>query len=121
MLGGTLSWVALLYGVGLAGLALLWMTGDEGAWWVRLSNIFAIYLFAPLPLVLLGALTIRSRILRVASGVLLVVFLLEFGGRILPLPTSAVEGRRLRVLTFNHLYTNRRAPEIVAAIRAQDV
>jgi vancomycin resistance protein VanJ len=120
LLGSGLSWGALIYSVGLTGLALFWMVGDGGAWWLRLSDIFAIYLFAPLPLLILSAVFVRSLPLRAASGVLLALFLLEFGVRLLPPPGAMAEGRSLRVLTFNHLYTNRRASDIVAAIRAQD-
>jgi vancomycin resistance protein VanJ len=114
------TWGALLYSIGLAGLALAWASGVRGAWWMTVSDIFAIYLFLPLPAMLVGAMLVRSVPLRLASGLMLALFLGEFGARLLPPPAPVAEGRPLRVLTLNHLYSNQRAAEVVAAIRAQD-
>jgi endonuclease/exonuclease/phosphatase (EEP) superfamily protein YafD len=47
-------------------------------------------------------------------------FLVLFGSRLVPSFAQPSEGMRLRVMTINHLYTNRNVADLIGAIRAQD-
>ncbi len=101
-------------------LATLWALDPRAAWWVELSAMIAPLLFVPLLLLLPLALAVRSWPLRGAALLTLVLFLALFGGRFLPAARATPEGRPLRVMTFNHLFSNGRAADVLAAIRAQD-
>ena len=107
------------YCVVLSGLVLLWWLEPRAAWWIQLSAMFGPLLFAPLLLLLPLALALRSWPLRGAVALLLGLFLALFGGQMLPLATATPAGAPLRVMTFNHLYANPSAGNVVAAIRAQ--
>lgn len=111
--------IAVLYGAALTILSGLWAAGVTQIWWLALSNIFALGLFAPLALILPAALAWRSYWLRGAALVSLVVFLVQFGAQIFPPVVQPEEGVRLRVATFNHLYRNIKVDQIIAAIRSQ--
>jgi vancomycin resistance protein VanJ len=110
---------ALIYCIVVVALGLFWSVRIQEAWWVELSRIFAIFLFAPLLLLAPAALLIRSRWLRAATALATLVFLAMFGARLLPPLGQPANGARLRVLTINQLYTNTRTADLVAAIRAQ--
>ena len=111
---------AMLYCVAVVALALLWSLHPDGIWWLALSNVFALYLFAPLLLIAPAALLLRSRWLRRAASIMLVAFLALFGQRFIPPLERPTEGARLRVMTINQLYSNQRVADLIAAIRAQD-
>jgi hypothetical protein len=110
----------LIYCLGVVILMILWTTYIRQAWWVALSNVFALYLFAPLLLFVPAALLVRSRWLRGAVLLSLAVFLALFGARLIPPPARQEGGTTLRVMTLNQLYSNRRVDDIIAAIQAQD-
>jgi endonuclease/exonuclease/phosphatase (EEP) superfamily protein YafD len=111
---------AMLYCIAVVALGLLWAIHPDGIWWLALSNVFALYLFAPLLLIAPAALLLRSRWLRGAALIALVAFLALFGQQLIPPLRRPAEGARLRVMTINQLYTNERVAELIAAIRAQD-
>lgn len=113
-----LAGAAWLYALAVGGLALLWATGLWSSWWVRLSNVLAPHLFAPLLLLLPAALLLRSWSAGLAALAPATIFLSLFVP-VLALPGPAsIEGNRLRVATLNALYDNRDYAGIVAAIRA---
>lgn len=109
---------ALAYCLGMVALALLWTLVPRGPWWLALANLFAPHLFLPLLVVLPTALALRSRLLRGGALLALAAFLALFGGLLLPRgPQPAAGGTPLRVMTFNHLFTNAHIPAVVAALR----
>ena len=109
----------VIYCMGLLGLAMLWATAGQRTWWLELANAFALLLFAPLPLLLPAALLARSRWMGGAVTAALALFVALFGARFMPPAAPAAAGAPLRVMTFNHLFTNEHVEEVIAAIRAQ--
>jgi endonuclease/exonuclease/phosphatase (EEP) superfamily protein YafD len=103
----------------LLALAALWATAGQRTWWLELANAFALLLFAPLLLLLPAALLIRSRWMAAAVAAALALFVALFGAHFIPPAAPPPAGTPLRVMTFNHLFTNERVDEVVAAIRAQ--
>jgi endonuclease/exonuclease/phosphatase (EEP) superfamily protein YafD len=116
---GLLIGAALLYCIGITALGLLWTFHLEGVWWLALSNIFALYLFLPLLLMLPAAVVVLSRWLRAAAALALAAFLALFGMRLVPPFGQKAEGTQLRVMTINQMYTNSHITDLIAAIRAQ--
>jgi endonuclease/exonuclease/phosphatase (EEP) superfamily protein YafD len=110
-----------IYCVGLIVLALLWAIGIRGIWWVDLTNIFALHLFAPFLLLGPLAMLVPSRWLRRAIVVAGIVFLALFGNRLVPPPEKQARGAPLHVATFNLHYslTDPQVAGSIAAIRAQ--
>jgi vancomycin resistance protein VanJ len=115
-----LSGMAVLYCAAVIALGLAWTIGPGGIWWLELSNIFALYLFAPLLLLAPAALLVRSSWLRAATLFTLVTFVALFGSRLIPSLGQPAAGTGLRVMTINQLYTNERVADLIDAIRAQD-
>jgi endonuclease/exonuclease/phosphatase (EEP) superfamily protein YafD len=111
---------ATLYCIAIVVLAAMWALIPEQRWWVAVSNIFALYLFVPLLLLVPLALALRSWWLRVATAIPLAIFLVSIVPPFMPPLGSATEGRSLRVLTFNQREISGRAPEVLDAIRAQN-
>lgn len=109
----------LIYCIGLFVLAALWTFVEQRPWWLELTNTFALLLFAPLLLLLLAALLVRSRWMTGAIAAALALFVALFGARFMPPSAPVAAGTPLRIMTFNQLYTNKRVPEVIAAIRAQ--
>jgi endonuclease/exonuclease/phosphatase family metal-dependent hydrolase len=125
---GTLFvWNTLAYSLGLLVLSGLWALDSSQLsqlsqpWWLAISNIFAAYLFLPLPVLVVFALRSRSVPLHTATWLMLALFLGQFGMWFLPPISSPAVGQKLRVLTFNHYYYNTHAAAITAEIRAQHV
>lgn len=101
--------LSLIYTLLLLLLFLSWQ-GEAHMWsgWLALPNILAPFLFLPLVPLLLFAFWLRSRLLWGCTLTLLLLALLSFGGAFLPRQrTAAAAGDSLRVLSFNHLYSNR--------------
>jgi endonuclease/exonuclease/phosphatase (EEP) superfamily protein YafD len=114
MIGAT-----LVYCIGLLALAALWALAGQRAWWLELSNTFALLLFTPLLAALPAALLIRSRWMAGAIALALALFGTLFGARFMPPVPPPIGGAPLRVMTFNHLRSNQRIAEIIVAIRSQ--
>ena len=89
-----------------AWLAFYLISGDQIGL-VSLVNILAVYLFLPLPVVLLANLYLRQPAIWIAAGIGLVAFIGLWGGLFLPQPQRALaypaRGETLTVLTFNVL------------------
>jgi endonuclease/exonuclease/phosphatase (EEP) superfamily protein YafD len=88
-------------------------------------NIFAVYLFYPLPLVLAAALICRSPTLGVGFVVAAVAFGGLWGRQFLPGRWLTVEGARaaepgLTVMTYNVLAYQQDIPALAETIRAED-
>ena len=115
-----LSDAAAIYCGGVIVLVALWHTAAQPPWWLALANVFALYLFAPLLLLAPAALVVRSRGLRSTVVVLVAIFLLLFGARLIPASATQARGAHLRVLTFNQLHGNARVEDVVMAVRGQD-
>lgn len=110
---------AALYSLLIFALSLLWSFGTQQVWWAEVSNIFAPYAFLPLLLFVPAALLINSRWLRGLVAALVLLFVLLFGGQLLPRAPREESADGLRVVTFNQLASNKRADDVIAAIRAQ--
>jgi endonuclease/exonuclease/phosphatase (EEP) superfamily protein YafD len=117
---GLLIGTAVLYCIVVVALGLIWTFGPDGIWWLELSNIFALFLFAPLLLLAPAALLLRSGWLRGATSLTLAAFLALFGSRLVPPFGQPAQGLRLRVMTLNQLYTNKHITDLIEAIRVQD-
>jgi vancomycin resistance protein VanJ len=117
---GLLTGAALLYCITVVTLGLLWGIQADRTWWLALSNVFALFWFVPLLLLVPAALLVRSRWLRAAVSLALAAFLALFGARLLPPLGQPTAGTALRVMTLNQLYSNKNVDALIAAIRAQD-
>ena len=109
----------LIYAIGLLALAALWAVVEQRIWWLDLANTFALLLFAPLLILLPAALLIRSRWMMASLAAVLALFVTLFGARFMPPAAAPASGSPLRIMTFNQLFSNKRVPELIAAIRAQ--
>jgi hypothetical protein len=67
MTGRLLVGLTWIYCVVIVVLALLWLAGIQGIWWLDLANVFALCLFAPLLLLAPIAWLIPARRLRGAA------------------------------------------------------
>jgi endonuclease/exonuclease/phosphatase family metal-dependent hydrolase len=102
--GRVLAVAASSYCVTISILALFWAIGLRGTWWLDLAKIFALYLFAPLPLLLVAALLARSWHRRSLVAGPMVAFLAIFGANFIPPFGKAPSGVPLRIMTFNIHY-----------------
>ena len=117
---GLLIGAASLYCIILVALGVLWTIQPQRTWWLAFSNIFALYLFAPLLVLAPAALGSGSRWLRGAVALSAAAFVVLFGARFIPPLGQPPEGTRLRVMTINQLNSNDHIAELMAAIRAQN-
>lgn len=81
-------------------VTLRFTIGDE-LWWLSLLNTFALLLFIPLPLALLGAWLQKTRWLRWLSVGLIIVAILWFGQYFLPKVPRDSQGQALTIMTYN--------------------
>lgn len=116
-----LAAAALLYCLGLCALALLWLVGVQGRWWLTLAQIFALPLFAPLLLLGPAVYHAQRRWRRAVAALAALAFIGLFGARFMPPGPARAPGTPLRVATFN-LHYALADPQLaagIAAIRAQ--
>jgi endonuclease/exonuclease/phosphatase family metal-dependent hydrolase len=113
-----LTWA---YCVGLVILALLWLAGIQGIWWLDLANVFALCLFTPLLLLVPISWLISARRLRGAAVLAVVAFLGLFGPRLIPPAAQRTGGASLQLATFNLHYglDEAQLSDRIAAIRVQ--
>ena len=111
--------VGILYSVSIIMLAALWAIRSQNSVWLILSNVFAVFLFVPLLLLVPLALFVRSKVLRVTVLAALTIFLVLFGPRFIPPQPRPKQGLRLRIVTLNQLYKNQHAEAVIQVIRAQ--
>src|SRR5262249_41609136 len=88
----------VIYWLGVLGLAALWATAAPQPWWLAISNVFALLLFAPLLVCIPAALIIRSWWMRGPVAAALVLFLALFGAHFLPRATPPSSGTAIRVM-----------------------
>ncbi len=94
------------------------MVGDR-YWWTFLLNAFALYLFVPLPAVMLAVLLARSRPGGVLAAAALALWAERYAGLFGPRERARDRDERgLTVMTMNVLFHNQRPERVVAAIRA---
>ncbi|NLE77660.1 MAG: hypothetical protein GX605_13035 [Chloroflexi bacterium] len=116
---GAWPWLAWGYVVLVVGWAALYLLFHERWWWLALLNTFAVYLFAPLPLLALLAAWTRRPSLWLGVAVVAALGLVFFGRHLLPPPVSAsAAGPSLTVLTANVLATHDETAPVLAALRA---
>jgi endonuclease/exonuclease/phosphatase (EEP) superfamily protein YafD len=126
--------LARVYFTLLFAWAILHALFGDRWWWLFLPNSFAVYLFLPLPAILVIALLARRRETWLGFGVALALGAYLFGGLFLPkfqptrLATPIVAAGRqarasdamLTVMTYNLLGFNENREGIVAALRASN-
>ena len=113
-----LTGAAMIYVLLLLILMLLWMA-DYDQWWLKISNIFALFLFFPLPVFGLVALLIQSRCLRIAVVVGVLLFVGQFWEVLKPPLPVTQSGKSLRIVTFNQLARNKNVSAVLNVIAAQ--
>src|SRR4051812_49034406 len=96
-----LSWVYV-------GLIALWLVLRaiffDQIWWLALLNTFAIYLFVPLPPLILAGLWRQRWVVVCGLALPAAAFFTLFGALVLPKPTSApASSAIITVMTFNVL------------------
>jgi endonuclease/exonuclease/phosphatase (EEP) superfamily protein YafD len=102
-------------------ILLHFLTGDRISY-LALANFLSVYLFIPLPLVLLAALFTRSRNLGIGFAIGALTFLFLWGPQFLPrLKQPTPEGLTLTVMTYNVLAWHNHTQPVIDTIRAQYV
>ncbi len=108
-----------VYFTGLFAWAILRFLFGDRWWWLFLVNSFAVYLFLPLPLILLLAILVHRRETWIGLGLASALFAYLFGVLFLPkIPRASASDSTLTVMTYNMLGFNARPEAVVAALRA---
>ena len=112
-----LSWAyfGLLFGWGIANR--LW---GDGFWWLFLLNVFAIYLFAPSPLLILGGFYTRRKSVWIPALLACGWAIFLYGSLFLPPSGPVPEGQSLTVMTYNVLGYNQRIEPVIESFRDSD-
>ena len=118
----TFVWVALAYLMLLP--ATVWFAAyrqlGDSQWWMFVINSVAPYLFLPVPLVLIAAISARRWSLAVASLVPAAIFVMLFGQLFVPVSARAAvvepTAPTLKVMSFNLHALNPGVDGIVAAV-----
>jgi vancomycin resistance protein VanJ len=98
----------LAYTALLVGWAIAHRLIGDGFWILGLINAFAVYLFAPLPLVILAAVLGRRRELWGAASIVTALFVASFGRDLLPqspVVRADTDAPSLTVMTYNVLFS----------------
>ncbi|MBE7383571.1 MAG: endonuclease/exonuclease/phosphatase family protein [Leptolyngbya sp. SIO1E4] len=99
---------------------LLRSQGLGHLWGIGVLNYIAIYLFIPLPVLLIAALWFRQWRLGMGLGIPTLAFCLLYGAFFLPsLPHPPSPGQAITVMTFNVRLGNQDALPLVQVIRAE--
>lgn len=97
--------IAYVLAIGI--LQMLWRTSALSIWWIELLNVFGLWLYLPLPFLVLFALFARPRLAALLLAVPLLCFGWEYGPQFLPRPLPSItSGRSLRVMSWNVLFSN---------------
>jgi endonuclease/exonuclease/phosphatase (EEP) superfamily protein YafD len=118
---GVAARLAVAFYLAILGAWLLvqWLIGDTTAW-LFLINAVGVYLFIPLPLALIVALSQRSLPLIGGSLAAFAVFAWFWGGLFWPNSPQEPEGPVLTVMAYNLLGFNMNGDGVVEALRASD-
>lgn len=88
---------------------------------IGLLNAIAIYLFIPLPLVIIGAVVMKRRELWIGAGVAIMIFVFLWGNAFLPKGQIDLAGREtLTVMTYNVLGMQIESAPLINIIRNED-
>jgi vancomycin resistance protein VanJ len=101
MIGRLLVGLTWIYCIGIVALALLWLSGFQGIWWLNLANVFALCLFTPLLLLVPVSWLMPVPRLHGVVALAVVAFFGLFGARFIPPAAQITGGTPLRVVTFN--------------------
>jgi endonuclease/exonuclease/phosphatase (EEP) superfamily protein YafD len=117
-----LGTVALGYTLGLIGYFTALAFGYGTIGWLALVREFSLYLFLPLPFLLLFGLVLGARTTLLVSLLPLGLFLAVYGPQFLPQPGVAAAGPEFRVLSFNAggNVGGGRPERLLSALRATD-
>jgi endonuclease/exonuclease/phosphatase (EEP) superfamily protein YafD len=113
--------LARVYFTLLFGWMILHTFFGDRWWWLFLLNSFAVYLFLPLPVILVTALLARRRETWIGLGAALMLGACLYGGLFLPKSSTAHSSSpTLTVMSYNLLGYNENGGGIVTAIRASN-
>jgi vancomycin resistance protein VanJ len=110
---------AVVYCAAVTVLAALWTFAPEIWWPVTMTNVVALFFFAPLPALALLAAVLRSRWLGGWVVAFSLLFAVLFGDRFSPRTVSATDQAQIRVATLNVWYYHPNIDRVIAALRAQ--
>jgi len=113
--------LARVYFTLLFGWAILHLLFGDRWWWLFLVNSFAVYLFLPLPVILVAALLARRRETSSGLAAALALGAYLYGELFLPqLPRGHTDSPTFVVMTYNLLGFNENVAGIIAALRASN-
>ena len=116
-----ISKVTWLYVLGVLAWALTYFLAGDRILYFEFINALAVYLFIPLPLLLIYAWRRNNRGMKLASGAMLVVFIVLWGPLFFPNVTPVpIERVTLKVMTYNLQGNAGDVNDSIAAIRAED-
>lgn len=109
--------LSFLYLSALFGWLLLSRLFGDRWWWLFLLNSVSLYLFLPLPAIMVVALVHRQRPLLIGGSAASILWGILYGGLLLPSPMPPTqEGQELTVMSYNMFFSNQQPEEVVAAI-----
>jgi vancomycin resistance protein VanJ len=109
-----------VYALALLAYLLLRLAAGDRWWWLAFLHNFAPYYFAPLLILLPGALLLGDRASAARLAPLLAVGALWFGPLWLPDGAAPDDAPALEVVSFNILYNNPRLDDVAAWLRETD-
>jgi endonuclease/exonuclease/phosphatase (EEP) superfamily protein YafD len=114
--------LVFLYTALLIILSVAWLVAPQATWWLSMSYVLAPNFFILAPFVFLFTLFNRSKPFIIASGLIIVLYLAQFGSYLVPPSQQNVRSQSsLEVVSFNQLFTNRTGEETLAYIKSLDV
>ena len=118
-----IKWLRVLlwvYFTILFGRPVLQASLGDRFWWLFLLNTLSIYLFLPLPVILLAAFWVKQRETWLGTGLAVVMAVFSIGKYYIPINTFTppAAGKTITVMTYNVLGFNEHPDKVVAAIRA---
>lgn len=116
-----LPWLGWSYALFIALWLFVRSLGFVRFWWIELLNYIAIYLFIPLPILLVTAFWLRRWRLIVGLGIPTFAFCSFYGALFLPsLPKLVAPGQDITAMTFNLRSGNQDYLPIAQVIRAEN-
>ena len=110
-----------VYSIGLFGWTILSRCCGDRWWWLFLLNTFAVYLFIPVPILLIIALILRRRKIWISLVPTVILTTCFYGILFLPkLSWNSYPEQNITVMTYNVLGFNEQLVEIITAIQAAE-